>query len=201
MKSIRDLVNKMPETRKELSDYVSQNERIKSILEKNPDYKTTLEKSIDASFDKYSMYLKDNIATRVSGVGHAIGYTADAWLATGDVVGSLGGKFLNLLAQIPEKAYGMAYAVRTGNYLDSAQNILEGIVSYVPGLTVVDQGLARIVQKRMISDAITKFEKEVGLYKPWTARIAEKLKSVYTDVKDRAENIFRPDYEPEMSFA
>jgi len=197
---LRDLVHKMPETRKELSDYVIKNNRhVKKLIEKNPDYKSALEEAVSSTFDKYSEYLK-GWKNKLSGAGHVVGYTADAWLfATGDIIGTLGGKFINFLAQMPEKAYSLAYAVRTGNYLDAAQNILEGALSYIPGLTFADQGLTRIIQKRMASDALTKFEKEVGIYKSWTAKVADTLKGLYKGVKDRAKNVFTPVYEPKLA--
>ena len=197
MNSIRDLVHQLPETKQELSDYIlNNNSHIKELVEKNPDYKSKLEDLISASFDKYSDYM-GGIKDKIGGLGHLAGYSADAWLLySGDIVGALGGKFINLIAQIPDKGYAVWYGVKTGNYLDAAQCLLEGIISYVPGLTFVDQGLTRIVQKRMVSDVVDNFEKEVGIYKPWTTKVAEKLSSFYTDVKDRAINIFSPDYEP-----
>lgn len=197
---LRDIVHKMPETRKELSDYILDSySHVKELVERNPQYKSVLERAVNDSFDKHSEYI-GGLADKLSSTGHAMGYTADIWfLATGDIVGALGGKFLNLLAQIPEKAYGLVYAVRTGNYLDAAQNILEGAVSYLPGLTFVDQGLERIVRKRIVKEALNNFEKEIGIYKPWTRKLYEKLLGEYTDVKDRSENVFRPNYEPELA--
>lgn len=194
---LRDIIHKMPDTRQELSDYIIEHySNIKDLVQKNPQYKNTLTDAVSSSFDKYSKYL-GGLAGKLSSVGHVVGYTADAWfLGTGDIIGSLGGKFLNLLAQVPEKAYGLMYALDTGNYLDGLQNILEGAISYLPGLTFVDQGLTRIVQKRMVKDAVARFEKEVGIYKPWHEKLKEKLSSVYTDVKDRSENIFTPEYQP-----
>lgn len=194
---LRDIIHKMPDTRQELSDYIIEHySNIKDLVQKNPQYKNTLTEAVSSSFDKYSKYL-GGLAGKLSSAGHVVGYTADAWfLGTGDIIGSLGGKFLNLLAQVPEKAYGLMYALDTGNYLDGLQNILEGAISYLPGLTFVDQGLTRIVQKRMVKDAVARFEKEVGVYKPWHEKLKEKLSSVYTDVKDRSENIFTPEYQP-----
>ncbi len=194
---IRDIVNPLPATRTELSDYILHtNPEIKALIEKNPQYKAVLENAVNGSFDKYGKYM-GGLVDKLSGLGHLTGYAADAWfLGTGDILGALGGKFINLLAQIPEKAYGIVYAIQTGNYLDAAQNILEGALSYLPGLTFVDQGLTRIIQKRMITDVVTQFEKEAGIYKPWTTKLAEKLDGIYTGVKDRLKNVFRPDYEP-----
>ncbi len=194
---LRDLFHRMPETKRELSDYIQQNyTHIKELVGKNPDYRSVLEDSVEESLEKYRKYLGGTVE-KLSGVGHAVGYAADAYLLrTGDVVGSLGGKFLGLLAQVPEKAYSLAYATETGNYLDAMQNILEGALSYLPGLTFVDQGLTRIVQKRMVKDAVMHFEKELGIYKPWTMKLSEKLQEHYTAVKDRAENVFSPLYEP-----
>jgi hypothetical protein len=195
--SIRDIIRPLPDKKDELADYILEHySHIQKHLEDNPEHQGTLADAVNASFDKYSRYIGGQ-ATKVSGAGHAVGYIADGWLLTGDIIGSLGGKFVHLLAQIPDKAHSIAYGVRTGNYLDAAKCILEGIVSYIPGLTVVDEGLTRIVQKRMIHDALTNFEKEVGIYKPWTQKVSDMLKPAYKDVKDRAKNVFSPDYEPE----
>jgi len=176
---LRDIIHKMPSTKQEISDYILEHySHVKDMVKKNPQYKETLAEAVTSSFDKYSKYL-GGLADKVSSIGHVVGYTADAWfLGTGDIIGSLGGKFLNLLAQIPEKAYGVMYALDTGNYLDGLQNIMEGAVSYLPGLTFVDQGLTRIVQKRMVKDALARFEKETGVYKPWNEKLKEKLSDV-----------------------
>jgi len=197
---IKDLICKYPKTKKELSDYIiNHNMHVKKMIKRNWHYKLALDDAVNSTFDKYSKYI-GGISNKISGTGHIVGYTADAWLlATGDIVGTLGGKFLNFLAQIPEKVYGLVYGVRTGNYLDSAQNVLEGALSYIPGLTFADRGLTRIVQKRMAKDALIKFEKEVGIYKPWTTKLKEKLSSVYTGVKDRIKNVFTPLYEPKLA--
>ncbi len=194
--SLRDIVHKMPSSRQELSDYIMKHySNINQAVASNPALKTSLDTAVDTTFDKYSKYL-GNATGKISGAGHTVGYAADAWLLTGDIVGSLGGKFLHLLAQIPEKAYGLVYGVQTGNYLDAARNILQGAVSYIPGLTFVDEGLERIVQKRMIKDAVSRFEKDAGLYKPWTAKLSDRLKPHYTGVEDRARNVFTPAYQP-----
>src|SRR3989338_3965458 len=170
MKSIRDLVRKMPESKKGLEEIVrSYSPEINEAVERDPKAKAFLEKSIDDSFEKYSKYL-GGLTQKISAGGHAVGYSADAWLATGDIIGSLGGKFINLLAQIPEKAYSVVYATQTGNYMDSMQNIFEGIASYLPGFTVVDQGLSRIIQKRMVKDVIYNVEKEFGNQRTWYQR-------------------------------
>jgi len=194
---LRDIIHKIPDTKQELRDYIISNyPHIRELIEKNPQHKNKLNEIVNSSFDKYSQYV-GGWSNKLSGLGHVIGYTADAWLlATGDIVGTLGGKYLNLLSQIPEKAYSLVYGARTGNYLDSAQNILEGLISYIPGLTFVDQGLTRIIKKRIVRDTLNQFEKEVGIYKPWTTRLSEKLSKMYKSVKDRFKNIFTPKYEP-----
>jgi len=197
---LRDIIRKMPTEKGELTDYLMKNNKdVRDLMDKNPDYKSALETAVNDSFDKYSPHFDKgvgNLVGKVGGAGHLVGYGADAWfVGTGDIVGSLGGKFLNLLAQIPEKMYGVYYGIKTGNYLDSLQNIIEGAVSYLPGLTFVDQGLKRIVQKRMVKDALNNFRKSTGTYKPWTTRIKDKLFGKYKGVEDRQKNVFTPKYE------
>ncbi|HLC31361.1 MAG TPA: hypothetical protein VJK51_01715 [Candidatus Nanoarchaeia archaeon] len=193
MKSIRDIVNRMPATRSQLEDAVlGYSPAIKDALDRNPAYRAVISAESERTFDKYGTYL-GGLTQKLSAAGHTAGYAADAWLVTGDIVGSLGGKFINLLAQVPEKAYSIAYGVKTGNYLDSLQNIFEGVLSYLPGLTVVDQGLSRIVQKRMIKDAVYNIEERLGIeHTSWYKRAARKMDLAYTDVEDRSANIVRP---------
>lgn len=200
MKSIRDLVHKMPETKKGLEDYVLENSpTIKEAVERNPQYRKTLEKVVGDTFDEYHKYI-GGVAQKIAAAGRGVGYTADAWLATGDVVGSLGGKFIHLLAQIPEKAYGLVYAARTGNYLDGLRNVFEGIVSYIPGFTVADEGLSRIVQKRMAKEATRKMEKEIGAQSSWYAKTAETARgNGYKDVQVRKKNIIGPSREYKLA--
>ncbi|MBI2134213.1 hypothetical protein HYU11_06070 [Candidatus Woesearchaeota archaeon] len=197
---IRDIIHPMPGKRQELADYILKHyKNVREAVDSNPGNRALLESAVDESFQKYSGYL-GNITGKVSGAGHAVGYAADAWLlGTGDIVGTLGGKFLNLLAQVPEKMYGIVYGVQTGNYLDAARNIFQGMLSYIPGLTFVDEGLERIVQKRMVKDALTRFEKGSGMYKPWTAKLSEKLAPHYTGVRDRQANVFTPAYQPSLA--
>ena len=103
-----------------------------------------------------------------------------------------------MLAQIPEKAYSLIYAARTGNYIDSLQNIFEGIVSYVPGFTIADQGLSRIVQKRMVKDVTKKMREKIGAEDLSTYETAaDEIKDDYTDVKPRRDNIIRVDFRKE----
>ncbi|MBI5803687.1 hypothetical protein HY450_00420 [Candidatus Pacearchaeota archaeon] len=199
MKSLRDLVRKMPETKKGLEDYVLVSApHIREAIERTPEYRSALEESVNESFDRYEEYL-GGLTHKISSAGHAVGYTADAWLATGDIVGSLGGKFINLLAQIPEKAYSIVYAARTGNYIDSMKNIFEGVVSYIPGFTLVDEGLSRIIQKRMVSDVVYNTEKKLGLkHKPWHQISVEKAReNGYDDVKDRSANVIKVNFDKE----
>ncbi|HOI19294.1 MAG TPA: hypothetical protein PLX15_05545 [Candidatus Woesearchaeota archaeon] len=198
MASIRDIVRKLPNTSKGIVEYITNHpikySSIEDTLTTDPSTRQTLLECAQESVEKYAKYL-GGFASGLSKAGHAVGYTADAWLlGTGDIVGSLGGKFLNLIAQVPEKLKSISYGIKTGNYLDSLQCILEGLVSYIPGLTFADQGLSRIVQKRMIKDTVKNFEKSVGTYKPWTAKLADKLKGLYKGVKDRKENVIDPKY-------
>lgn len=203
MKSIRDLFKRMPETKKGLEDYVmNSSPEIRAEIERDPSKRHLLEETVGESFDKYGHYL-GGLTQKIGAAGHAVGYPADAWLATGDIVGSLGGKFLHLLAQIPEKAYSLVYAVKTGNYLDSFKNIFEGALSYFPLFTWADEGLSRIVQKRMVKDVIYNTEKKLGLeHTPWYKRYFSQAKDAgYSGVKDRSNNIIKVDFSGEKKKA
>jgi len=196
MKSIRDVINKMPETRDDLENKVLEySPEIRKKVEENPEYRETLEKIVNEQYNNYESYIKGSMTHKLSATGHAVGYAADAYfLASGDIVGALGGKFINLLAQLPEKFYkSISYAVRTGSYLGAVQNIIEGIVSYLPGATILDQGLSRIAQKRMLKQTLYKVSEALGVeIKPWHERVYEKIGGKYKDVKNRAGNIVSP---------
>ncbi len=196
MKSIRDLVRKMPETREDLERNVLEySPEIRRKVEKNPEYKVTLERIVNEHYNRYESYIRGGVTHKLSAVGHGVGYAADAYfLASGDIVGALGGKFINLLMQLPEKFYkSISYAVRTGEYLGAIQNIIEGLVSYLPGATILDQGLSRIAQKRMLKQTIYKTSEALGVeIKPWNERVYEKIKGKYADVKNRAGNVISP---------
>jgi len=201
MRSVRDITNKLPESRSGLENYVLKySPEVREAIDSDPSKKMVLERLIDDSFDKYSKHI-GGFVHGVSSLGHGVGYTADAWLlGTGDIVGSLGGNFIDLLAQVPEKSYSLVYAAQTGNYLDSLQNIFEGLVSYLPGFTVADQGLSRIVQKRMIHDVVKNARREFGLRSSWHKKLYHENKGSYTDVKNRSGNVISPkDSESKLS--
>ena len=198
MKSLRDFARKMPENRKGLETYVLNcDDKLRARIEADPNGRGILENAVSRNFDKYSPYINGIIGRTTHGLsagGHAVGYSADAWLATGDIVGSLGGNTIDLLAQVPEKAYSLVYAANTGDYLGSMQNIFEGLVSYLPGLTFADQGLSRIIQKRMVKNTIYDLKKELG-----EDEVVDDKN--YTDVKDRRANVISPHYEASLSTA
>ncbi len=192
MKSLRDLVKKMPETRNGLEAAVMQySPSIREALAAHPEYRDVVEKEVGASFDRFSGYM-GGLTQKMSAAGHAVGYTADAWLATGDIVGSLGGQFIDLLLQVPDKAYGLVYAARTGDYLGALQNIGQGMLSYIPGFTVFDEGLSRIVQKRMVKDAAYNVEQRLGIGKAWPEKAAASIAGDYDGVVARIGNVVSP---------
>jgi hypothetical protein len=191
--SMRDYARQLPTNRKELSDYLLGNSHVRELVEKDENARAALDEAVNSTYDKYSKEMR-GLTDRAAKAGHGIGYIADTWLfSTGDIVGALNLKFGQAVGQAPEKAYSLWYGLRTGNYMDAVQNVLEGIVGLVPGLTWVDEGLTRIVQKRMVSDALTRFEKEVGIYKSWTTKLYEKLNGAYTGVRDRIGNVISPE--------
>ncbi|GEM_PF-1846756 len=192
----RDFIRRIPGTRQELTDFVKETKNVKEFLEKNPEKVEELYKIVNDTYDRYQKYL-GGWTHKAHLAGKGIGYVADTWaFFTGDIFGAIGGKKLYALAQIPDKAYGLVYGLKTGNYIDALKNIAGGAIGALPGLTLADQGLNRIVRKRMLSEARTKFEKEAGIYKHWTSKMADYLKNVYTGVKDRTKNVFSPGYEP-----
>ncbi len=202
---LRDLVHSIPKEREDLEAYVLHNYRhVAEQVKKEQGSKDRLSDAVNESFENYKPFLH-GLAQKLDlmgGAGRELGITADLWLAgTGDIIGSLGGKFLDFLANIPEKAYGLVYSVQTGNYMTGIKNILEGLASYIPGLSLVDEGLDRLIRKDMMRDIVSRFEKKEGLYKPWTTRLSEHLKDRYKDVRDRSENVFTPKYQPRLATA
>jgi len=201
MKSLRDIFRKMPETKSELEEIVlGYYPELKTKIEKDNSLRGRLEKITEEEYQRYRPYI-GGTTQKISAAGHGIGYTADAYfLTTGDIYTALGGKAINLIAQIPEKLYkSISYAVHTGGYLGAIQNIVEGIISYAPGLTILDQGLSRIAQKRMLSKTLYRVGKEFGLEMvPWHKRVAERIKGYYEGVKDRTANIIGPSKKPAL---
>lgn len=193
----RDFIRRIPGTKQELTDFIKESGNIKDFLQKNPDKTEALYRIVNDTYDKYQQYLGHGLSHKAHLAGKTAGYAADVWgFCIADPIGSFGGKVLYAAAQIPDKAYGLIYGLKTGNYIDALKNVAGGLVGCLPGLTLADQGLNRIVRKRMLSDAKTKLEKEFGLYKSWTSRLADKLKNTYKGVVDRAKNVFSPGYEP-----
>lgn len=193
MSGLRDIIRKMPGNKKDLENYVlNHSPEIKEAVERDPSNGAKLERIVDESFDKYSKYV-GGWTSKLSGAGHVVGHASDAYFGTtGDIVGALGGKFLGLLAQVPEKAYSLVYAARTGNYMDAVRNIFEGAVSYLPFATVVDQGLSRIVKKRMVKDVKYRMEKEIDSESTWDKRVYHSIKDAYPDAEDQSRRIIRP---------
>lgn len=180
---------------------------IREKVEANPHYASALERSVHDSLEYYKPYM-GGMSHALHKAGKGLGVTAEAYgLATGDIVGTLGGEWLDLLAQIPDKAKGLWYGLSTGDLLGAGENVLRGILSYFPGLTVFDKGLTQIVQERSVEDAVQRFHKATDNYKPWHQRAYDKVrdsavhladgtKEAYKGVQNRAANIFTPDYEP-----
>jgi hypothetical protein len=214
--SLQDVLRgDMPETKDELKAHVLNNPDVQKMIEhakKSPtDYNTVkqhIDDVVDRNYETFRDYIGPGKADTLSKAGSAVGYAADTYALTGDIFGALGGKFVHLMAQIPDAAYGVWYGVKTGDYLGAGANLLRKAGSYVPGLTFLDKGLRRIAKERMAektledlfeNDEVKNIAEDADSYKEWTRRASEDLEDKYAGVKDRAKNVFRPDYEPETA--
>ncbi len=203
----------IPTTTSELTKYlIDNNTDLSKKLKENPKYHSALETAVRDSIEYYKPFL-GGMKTVLHKAGKAVGYASEAaGLASGGmgIVATLGGEYIDLLAQIPDKVYGLWYGLRTGDVLGAAENVLRGALSYIPGLTVADKGIDQIIRERMRSYAVKLFERSIGTYKPWHQRayesvkngavyLADGVKEAYKGVKSRVENIFTPDTEPVMA--
>jgi len=194
--SLRDVVNKVPETKKDLEQYLMDSyPHIREEIEKDPRKRKILREITNNEFDRYARFLVDKnlIDQGISTGASAAGYAGDVSFFTGNFPGWIGFKALSLISRGREKVGALEYASQTGNYRDSLQTIVEWIGSVAPGFTWLDQGLNRIIRKRMVKNALYKAEEEFGLpHKSWSQKVYERIKGAYSNVKNRKENVVSP---------
>ena len=196
--SLVEMIRNIPSDKTGLQRHIGEcafNDKTTCELLKNPLYKSRLDEIVAQNYETYSPYFSGT-SQKLGELGRAVGYVGDAYLAgTGDIIGSLGIKWLHGLAQIPEKAYGLWYGIKTGDFSGSAENLVKGALSYVPGLTFIDEGLGSIAKKRVVESSLEQFQKEMGVYKPWHTKLYDALPGSYeTPIRDRRSNIISPLY-------
>lgn len=212
--SIRDLFDKMPETRRDLEHKILEySSEIKGKIEENPENMRTLESIAQEEYETYKPYIEGSVNQLSGSAGHGIGYLGDI-VFYGSAIAAMTNpalapfmltglllKKINLGMQAPEKLRSLSYAAKTGDKVGAAQNITEGFLSYIPGATILDQGLKRIAQKRMLKKTLYRVNEALGIEnKPWYEKLRENLSGKYKDVKDRRGNIISPrKLEPAMA--
>lgn len=179
---------------------------LRERVENDPRAKSELEKVAGVVFKTYEPYLHGK-ANVVGKVGRGLGYIGDA-VFWGSAIAAASNPILApymltalllkkvaATAQIPEAVKSVEYAKKTGDVVGGTRNVAAKAAAYIPGLTIVDRGLGKISEKRMIKRAIYDVDKELEAEEvlPWHTYTAEKLKKAgrYTGVRDRKENIVR----------
>jgi hypothetical protein len=173
----------------------------------DPRARSELEKITEEQFAVYKPFIGGK-AQKAGAAGHALGYLGDVvfWgsaiaAATNPLLAPymLTGLLLkkgNLAAQLPEATKTIKYMAKTHDIMGGVVNLGAKAASYFPGLTFVDRGLSRIAQRRMVKKAVYETEKALEIEnKPWHLRYVEEAKDAgYTEVRDRSENIVRPNF-------
>ncbi len=164
-----------------------------------------LERIADETYAEYKPFIS-GASQKVSSIGRVLGYAGDlvffgsafaaafnpllsAYMLTGLLL-----KKGQVAAQLPEAVKSIKYGIKTGDYLGMARNVGAKVLSYVPGTTILDRGLSRISQKRLIRKTayeVNKSLEEKG--DSWYVRSQKDAEEAgYTNVRDRSENIVGP---------
>jgi len=176
-------------------DNLKGDEDIKDHLEKNTEYGKLLEKHVQDAFTKYESNL-NALSTKANTALSALGTAGDAYFFY-DPIGGLGIKAISTIGKtVVELPNLVSYVGKSGDYLSLGTFAMMKAVSYLPLATLADRGMKHIVKKRILKEAKRNFLKEIGVEKE---SYLAKLKKVYTNVKDRASNVFKPDYEPALA--
>lgn len=196
-RSLKDLnlvdgIAPYPSTREELTDYLRKNNDVRI-----PENDERIYKIVDDVHKRYSEYLRPN---KIDNLANGLGYWGDANLAVGNVIGTSIFKLGNAGIKLANHAYegikgifGRGYfAEHPKDYISLPMLALTDALAMVPYCTAASPGISRMVRKRMAKEALKKFQKETGTYKPLHKRIGDLYK---TKVKDRADRFFTPTYQ------
>ena len=166
--------------------------------------RSELERIADRAYDNYKPFI-GGAAQTTGKVGRVLGYAGDA-IFFGSVIAAATNPLLapymltglllkkvDVAAQIPEAVKTVKYGIKTGDYIGAARNMGAKALSYVPGATIVDRGLSKIAQKRMIRRTAYEVNEAIGEErKPWHARYAEQAEEAgYSGVEDRSHNVLK----------
>lgn len=171
-----------------------------------PGARDTLEEIAENKFETYKPYLHKGVAGTMGTVGRGLGYLGDVvfWgsriaAATNPLLAPymLTGLLLkkgNLAGQVLEAGKTFKYWAHTKDTAGSLRNLAAKVVSYIPGLTFVDTGLAKIAEKRMIKQTAYELSEALGeKAKSWyVVRGEQAQKAGYKEAQVRTENIVRP---------
>lgn len=196
IKSRKDLEQKVLEYSPELKARVeSGDERAKSELEK----------IADREYNNYKPFI-GGVTQTTGKLGRVLGYAGDV-IFFGSAIAALTNpllapymlyglllKKINLAGQVPEAVKTVKYGAKTGDYWGTIRNIGAKALSYVPGATIVDRGLNKIAQKRMIRRTAYEVNDALGEEKKsWYQRAGKDAERAgYTDAKVRTANIVGP---------
>jgi len=196
--------------RKELEEKVLEySPELKARIEKGDSRaKSELERIADREYNNYKPFI-GGAAQSTGKLGRALGYAGDViffgsaiaaatnpllapYMLTGLLL-----KKINLIGQIPETVKTIKYGIKTRDYAGTARNIGAKALSYVPGLTIVDRGLNKIAQKRMVRRTAYEVNNALGEEKKSWYRLygEDSKKAGYAGAKVRTANIVGPSRE------
>lgn len=179
---------------------------LREHFEQRPEDRSELEQIAGEEYPRYSPFI-GGASAAASKTGHGLGYVGDiVFFASAIAAASnpllapymLTGLLLkkgNLAAQIPDAVKSIRYIAKTGDVVGGVRNIGAKVASYIPGATILDRGLSDIAERRAVSRVAYRINEKLGLeHESWHKKVYESLKESgkYTDVKDRRENIVRP---------
>lgn len=195
----------------------NKNDLEERVLEYSPELKarieggdlrarSELERIADKEYMAYSPFIKEGVSGKTGKGGRALGYLGDVvfWgSAVAAAVNPLLAPYMltglllkkgNLVAQLPESLRSLRYGLKTGDFVGAGLNIGAKALSYVPGLTLVDKGLSKIAQRRMVRKTAYEVNESLGIEKKsWYNQAGEEAKEAgYIDARVRAENIVGP---------
>jgi len=197
--TLRDVVRPMPRTRGDLEKrLLNYSPDLKSKLD-DPDTRKRFDRIVGEEYDRYSKYFGTDegaYGAAESSSGHLgdLIYAGSYFVNPGWALVGLGVKAGRALVQLPKKLYNsIGYALNSRDYLGAVNNIVRGVVSYFPGATVLDKGLGRIAQEKMLKRSMYRLRDEMGVdFETWHGKIAREIREKYKDVKDRARNVISP---------
>ena len=184
-----------PNTPDEMYQYLAKDSRVAKYIEANPQYAGVLTQKVQDAFNKYGSYRqKRSVGGWIEKAFDYLGLAGDMYFMY-NPVGGLGIKLISTIGKTIADLPGLlGYAFKTGDYMSIPKLLAAKAASYVPTADLlVDSSLDGIIRRKTASYAREQFLKEVaGGEVPYRKKAWDRMSEVYSGVKDRTKNIFRP---------